>query len=428
MNIQELKKDFPILQQKIKGKTLVYLDNASTSQKPLVVIKALEEFYLTSNANIHRGIHTLSERATEAYEKTRTHVAKFINASESAEIIFTRNATESINLVAYTWCEQNIYSGDDIVVSALEHHSNLVPWQQVCLKKKANLKVIPINKDGTLDLSNLESLITEKTKLVAVTQMSNALGTVVPLEKIIARARMVGAKILVDGAQGIPHLGIDVRKLDIDFLAFSAHKMLGPTGVGILYGKRELLENMPPFLFGGEMILEVDQFESRWNQIPWKFEAGTPNIADVVAFDAALSYIEKIGYDFIKEQDQKLLAYARAKLSTLPGIEIYGPADQENEDEKSLSETSSTSDKNAHSARSSGILSFNIPGVHPHDVGSILSEEGVAIRAGHHCAQPLLASLGIFATARMSFYFYNTEEDIDAAFDALKKVYKLFKI
>lgn len=407
MNIQALKKDFPILQQKIKGKSLVYLDNASTSQKPLVVIKALEEFYLTSNANIHRGIHTLSERATEAYEKTRTHVAKFINAAESAEIIFTRNATEAINLVAYTWCEQNIYSGDEIVVSALEHHSNLVPWQQVCLKKKANLKVIPINKDGTLDLSKLESLITEKTKLVAVTQMSNALGTVVPLEKIIARARMVGAKILVDGAQGIPHLGIDVQKLDIDFLAFSAHKMLGPTGVGILYGKRELLENMPPFLFGGEMILEVDQFESRWNQIPWKFEAGTPNIADVVAFDSALSYIEKIGFDFIKEQDRKLLAYARAKLSILPGIEIYGPKD---------------------SAHSSGILSFNIPGVHPHDVGSILSEEGVAIRAGHHCAQPLLASLGIFATARMSFYFYNTEEDIDAAFDALKKVYQLFKI
>ncbi len=404
MIAKDLKKDFPILLQKFKGKNLVYLDNAATTQKPLCAIEALENFYKSSNANVHRGVYGLSQQASEAYEKTREHVKTFINANHSEEIIFTRNTTEAINLVAYTWGEQNIYSGDDVVVTALEHHSNLVPWQQLCQRKKANLKVIPVTPDGNLDLNDLEKIITEKTKLVAVTQMSNALGSTIPLTILTARAHMVGAKILVDGAQGLAHLGIDVQKPDIDFLAFSAHKMLGPTGVGILYGKRKILEAMPPFLFGGDMILDVDQFSARFNELPWKFEAGTPNIADVVAFDAALTYLENVGFDFIAKHDRELTAYARAKLAQFPGIILYGPED------------------------AAGILSFNIPGVHPHDVASILDEDGIAIRAGHHCAQPLMEKLGAHSTNRISFYLYNTEQDVDAAHEALKKVYSIFKI
>lgn len=406
LDAQNIKKDFPIFDRRINGRSLVYLDSASTSQKPYIVLEALEKYYKQNNANIHRGIHTLSEEATAAYELVREHVASFINAKESAEIIFTRNTTEAINLVAYSWGEQNVKPGDEIVVSSLEHHSNLVPWQELCRRKKAFLRVIPLEKDGILDLDALPSLITKKTKLVAITQMSNVLGTIVPLEKIVVAAHSVGAKILIDGAQGVAHIGIDIQKLDCDFLVFSAHKMLGPTGVGVLYGKRAILEAMPPFLFGGDMVKEVHQFEANWNDLPWKFEAGTPNIADVIAFGAALNYIEKIGFAQILKHDQELQAYARKKLALLPEIQVYG---------------------HANPADSGGILSFNIPGVHPHDVAAILNEEGIAIRAGHHCAQPLMKLLNVTAVARLSFYLYNDKVDIDRTYEGLQKVYKIFK-
>ncbi len=407
LNPKDFKKDFPIFDHQVDGKILTYLDSASTSQKPRRVIEAISKYYETLNSNIHRGVHTLSELATVAYEETREVVSKFINAKESAEIIFTRNATEGINLVAYTWGEQNIQQGDEITVTALEHHSNLVPWQELARRKQAVLRIIPITKEGQLDLQNLDQFITAKTKIVAVTQMSNVLGTITPLEKIIQRAHEVGAVVLVDAAQGIGHLGIDVQKLDADFVAFSAHKMLGPTGVGILYGKRKLLEEMPPFMFGGDMIREVRPFQASWNDLPWKFEAGTPNIADVIAFKEAIKYLEEVGFENILEHDKKLLQYALEKLSQLPGIEFFGPTDVN---------------------QASGILSFNIPTVHPHDVGSILNDSGIAIRAGHHCAQPLMQRLGVPATARMSFYFYNDESDIDKAFEGLKKVYEIFKV
>lgn len=404
---QKIKKDFPIFERRINGKPLVYLDNASTSQKPRVVIEALVKFYETMNANIHRGIHTLSEEATAAYEESREVVADFINAFDSSEIIFTRNTTESINLVAYSWGEHNIQKGDVITVSALEHHSNLVPWQELCKRKGAFLMVIPLNEDGTLKITGLDKFINDRTKLVAITQMSNVLGTITPLAKIIEAAKKVGAVTVVDAAQSVAHCPIDVQKMDCDFLAFSSHKMCGPTGVGVLYGKLNLLEKMEPFLFGGDMVKEVRPYEASFHDVPWKFEAGTPNIADVVAFKSAIHYLKNIGMQNILEHDQKLLKYAREKLAQLSGINLYGPADI---------------------LQSGGILSFNIPGVHAHDVGSILNEDGVAIRTGHHCCQPLMQRLKVPATARMSFYFYNSEEDIDVAFEALKKVYEIFKI
>lgn len=400
-------KDFPILGRKVNGKRLVYLDNASTTQKPLAVIKALVEFYSTVNANVHRGVHTLSEEATDAYEGARAKAAKFINAADPCEIIFTRNATESINLAALSYGEQNVKGGDNIVVSALEHHSNLLPWRQLAMRKKATVRTIPFNADGTLNLEGLEKLIDSRTIIVAVTQMSNVLGTIVPVEKIIRTAKKAGAVTLVDGAQSVPHMPVDVRKLGCDFLAFSSHKMMGPTGVGVLYGKKSLLEKMPPVLFGGDMVKIVGPSKVSWNDLPWKFEAGTPNIADVAAFGAAIDYLNKIGMDKILEHDRALANYAHKILEQLPGLVFYGPKDI---------------------SKKGGIISFNLPGVHPHDIGSILDQDGVAIRAGHHCCQPLMESLGIDATARMSFYIYNTTDDIDTAIAALKKVYKILKI
>jgi len=402
-----LKKDFPILSRSVNGKPLVYLDNASTSQKPCSVVKALSDFYFTMNANIHRGIHTLSEEATEAYETSRKKVAQFINAKEAEEIIFTKNATEAINLVARSYGDKYIKENDVVVVTALEHHSNLVPWQELCKRKGAYLRVIPIYDDGTLDLSKLDKIIDSKTKIVAVTQMSNVLGTITDLPKIIAAAHAVGAVALIDAAQGIAHMGIDVQKLQCDFAAFSGHKMLGPNGVGVLYGKRAILEQMPPFLFGGDMVREVSQTSATFNDLPYKFEAGTPPIAEVCALTAAIEYIEKVGLKNILEHDRELLAYARKKLEQMPGVILYGPKNIEN---------------------AGGILSFNVLGVHPHDVGSILNDQGVAIRSGHHCCQPLMQRLGVSATARMSFYLYNTKEDIDAAASALKKVFEIFKV
>lgn len=404
LNPHLLQKDFPILQRKVNGRKLVYLDNASTTQKPKVVLDAIINYYQHMNANIHRGVHTLSEEATEAYEATRKMVADFVGTKDEAEIIFTRNATEALNLVAYSYGEQHVSPGDAVVVSELEHHSNLVPWQQLCRRKGAELRVIPMTDEGILNLEDLEKIIDEKVKIVAVTQMSNVLGTIVPLKKIIDAAHKVGAVAVVDAAQGAGHLGVNVEKLNCDFLGFSSHKIFGPTGVGILYGKRNLLEKMSPVIFGGDMVKEVQQKDATWNDLPWKFEAGTPNIADVIAFKAALEYMQQFDFTDILEHERKLLRYARQKLSELSGIQLLGP-----------------SVENACS-----ILSFNIPGVHPHDVGSIVNEEGVAVRTGHHCAQPLMQRLGLIATVRMSFSLYNGEEDIDTAFEALQKVYKIF--
>jgi len=405
-NPKNLKKDFPIFSRKINGKTLVYLDNASTSQKPKSVIAALSNYYQTFNSNTHRGIHTMSEEATAAYEGTREHVMKFINANLPKEIIFTRNTTESINLVAYTWGEEHIKTNDEIIVSAIEHHSNLVPWQELCRRKNAKLKIIPIKEDLTLDLDAYEKMLSHKTKLVSITAMSNVLGYMPNLTRIINAAHKISAIVLIDGAQSVAHMPTDVKKLDCDFLAFSSHKMLGPTGVGVLYGKYELLSDMNPFMFGGDMVKSVEQHKAYWNDLPWKFEAGTPNIADVIAFDAALTYLEKVGLQNIQKHDEKLLKYAISKFSKYEkdGVRLILPK-----------------------THTSSILSFSIKGIHPHDIAQIFNDEGVAIRSGYHCSQPLIEHLNLSSTARMSFYFYNTEEDIDRAEKALQKTIKLFK-
>lgn len=400
-NPKQLKADFPILKRQINDKPLVYLDNASTSQKPNSVIQALTEVYSNHYANIHRGIHTLSEEATDLFEFSRVSVAQFIGAQPD-EIIFTRNTTEAINLVAYTWAAQQLKKGDKLVVSALEHHSNLVPWQQVCALTGATLDVIPYTEGYELDMEAAKRIIDSTTKLVAITQISNVLGTVVPVKEIAALAHSVGAKILVDGAQSVPHMPVAVRDLDCEWLAFSSHKMLGPGGVGVLFGKKELMEQMPPFLFGGGMIREVDQFHTGFAPSPYRFEAGTPSIADVIAFKPALDYLNNLGMQNVFAHGQELYAYAYNKLKTLDYVKIYGPQP---------------------GLTSGPVLSFNVGNIHPHDVASILDQHGVAIRAGHHCAQPLIDRLGVPATARMSFYVYSTKEDIDVAFEAIKDVY-----
>jgi len=420
MMFNDLKKDFPIFDRLVNGKKLVYLDSASTSQKPMVVIEAEKMFYEQMNANIHRGVHALSQEATAAYEGVREKVRAFIGAREASSVIFTRGTTESINLVASTWGEQNICSDDEIVVSALEHHSNLVPWQQLCKRKKALLKVIPLLENGILDIDALGELLGPRTKLLALTLMSNAIGTIVPIKKVVQIVRdaeagfknvggkgAVGIKILVDGAQGVPHMGFDLGEMPVDFLAFSSHKMMGPTGVGVLYAKREILETMPPYQFGGDMVKAVSQTDATWNDLPHRFEAGTPNIAGVASFGAALDYVQKLGFDEILKHDRELVKYARTKLAEFPGLVLYGPED---------------------SSLGGGIVSFNVPGVHPHDTGSILDNEGVAIRTGHHCAQPLMESLGCDSTARMSFYVYNDFLDVDATALAIQKVYDIFKV
>lgn len=397
---KSLKKDFPILNRKINGKSLVYLDNASTTQKPRQVIEALKNYYESTNANIHRGIHTLSQEATEAYEKTRLTTAKFINANSEKEIIFTRSTTESINLVAYSWGETNINPEDEIIVSALEHHSNLVPWQELCRRKNAHLKTISLTHDLALDLAAYNP--NKNTKLVAITGMSNVLGTIPPIKEMIESAHKFGAKVLIDGAQSVAHLPTDVQDLDCDFLAFSSHKMLGPTGVGILYGKKNLLEKMPPFNFGGDMVKVVTQEKAQWNDLPWKFEAGTPNIADVVAFEKALQFLNEVGMRNIANHDEKLLKYAIERFGKYEKVHLFTPEN------------------------TGSILSFTIEGVHPHDIAQIFDDEAVAIRSGHHCNMPLMEHLKVPATARMSFYLYNTEEDIDRAEKALQKVLETF--
>lgn len=403
---QAIKSHFPILSRKIKGKTLVYLDNASTTQKPKSVIKAITDYYENTNANIHRGIHTLSEEATEAYEKVRLQTAKFINARSDREIVFTRNATEAINLVAYTWGESNIKEGDAIIVSAAEHHSNLVPWQQLCKRKKAKLLIIPLKTDYTLDMEVYKQILSAKTKLVAISAMSNVLGLVPNIHEIITEAHKVNAKVLLDGAQFVAHRPTDVQNLDCDFLVFSSHKMLGPTGLGILYAKEEILAQMPPFLFGGDMVKVVDQQGATWNDLPWKYEAGTPNIADTIAFGKAMEFLEEIGMENIAKHDAELLKYAKEIFDKYPQVHLHSPQNSE---------------------IAGSVLSFSIKGIHPHDIASIFNEEAVAIRSGHHCAQPLMEHLGVPATARMSFYLYNSEEDIDKAEIALQNVLKIFR-
>lgn len=402
LDITAIRKEFPILSREIKGRPLIYLDNAATTQKPQQVIDAIVHYYSSYNANIHRGIHTLAEEATADFEKTRDMVKTFIGAGSREEIIFTKGTTESINLVAYTWGRKNIRAGDEILISNMEHHSNIVPWQILCEEKEAILKVIPINDAGELILDEYENMLGSKTKLVSIVHVSNALGTVNPVKQMIARAHEVGAVVMVDGAQSAVHLDIDVSDMDCDFFAFSAHKLYGPTGVGVLYGKKELLESMPPFQGGGEMIKEVTFNKTTFNDLPYKFEAGTPNIADVIAFKSAIQFIESIGKEKIREHEQELLEYAHQELEKIPGLHIIGKA----------------KDKIS-------VVSFIIEKAHPQDIGILLDNRGIAVRTGHHCAQPLMDRFSIPGTTRASFAVYNTKDEIDELVNGLKRAVKI---
>ena len=406
IDAQRIRADFPILSREVHGRPLIYFDNAATTQKPRAVIDALTYYYEHYNANIHRGIHTLAEEATARYEETRQKVADFIGAPGPECIVFTRNTTESINLVANAWGRKNLQPGDEIVLSVMEHHSNLVPWQILAQATGAQLRHIDIDDEGRLVWEDVERLIGEKTKLVAITQMSNVLGTINPVRKIADIAHRQGALLLVDAAQSVPHMPVDVQELDCDFLAFSAHKMLGPTGVGILYARHELLEAMDPFLGGGEMIKRVRLDESTWNDVPWKFEAGTPNIGDVCAFGAAIDYLQELGMEQVRAHEVALVREAMGRLSEVPGVTIYGPESAEER---------------------GGVVAFNVEEIHPHDLGTVLDQHGVAIRAGHHCAQPLMARLDCVATARASFYLYNTVDELDALVEGIQAAARLFR-
>ncbi len=403
-DVAKIRADFPILQRQINGKQLVYLDNAATSQKPVQVIRALTNYYENTNANIHRGIHTLSEEATIAYEGARETIARFIDAPETKSVIFTRNTTEAINLVMQTWGRQNIHEGDEIVLSAMEHHSNLVPWQMLAKDTGAKLVFMEVTATGELDMESAKNLIGPKTKLVSVTMMSNVLGTIVPVAELADLAHAHGALILVDGAQGVPHLPVSVQQLKCDFLVFSFHKMLGPTGVGVLWGRTELLQKMPPFMGGGDMIAAVWREKSRYNELPWKFEAGTPSIADVIASAAAIDYLQALGMSQVREHEIDLTSYALDRFAAFKHATIYGPLD---------------------SSKRGGVISFNLDGVHPHDLGHLLNDSGVAVRAGHHCCQPLMRDLDVSGTARVSFYIYNTKQEIDLFFQALEEAEKV---
>ncbi|EKZ1599315.1 cysteine desulfurase [Listeria monocytogenes] len=405
IDIQKIRADFPILAQEINEKPLAYLDNAATSQKPKQVIEALTHYYEFDNANVHRGVHTLAARATDAYESARGKVAKFIHAREVAEIIFTRGTTSAINLVVDSYAEANIEAGDEIVISYLEHHSNLIPWQQLAKRKGAVLKYIELEEDGTISVEQAKKTIGEKTKIVALAHVSNVLGTITPIKEIAAIAHQFGAVILVDGAQAVPHMEVDVVDLDADFYAFSGHKMMAPTGIGALYGKREMLDAMEPTEFGGEMIDFVELYDSTWKELPWKFEAGTPIIGGAIALGAAIDYLAEVGLANIHAHEQALASYAIEEMSKIEGITIYGPKD---------------------ASKRCGLVTFNLEGAHPHDIATILDEDGIAIRAGHHCAQPLMKWLDVSSTARASFYIYNTKEEIDALIDGLKLTKEYF--
>jgi cysteine desulfurase/selenocysteine lyase len=402
---RKVKQDFPILQQTIHGKPLTYLDSAASSQKPSVVIEALDAYYRASNANIHRGVYWLSERATALYDEAREKVARFINAPDARSCVFVRNATEALNLVAYSWGRANLGPGDTVVLTLLEHHSNIVPWQIITAERGATIRYVDIDDDGRLRLDQLDHYLrTERVKLVGVTHVANALGTINPVAEIAASAHAAGALVLVDGAQSVPHMPVDVQALDIDFLVFSGHKMLGPMGIGVLWGRREILEAMPPFLGGGDMIREVTTCGSTWADLPAKFEAGTPSVGDAVGLGAAIDYLTALGMDAVRAHEREIVAYALERLAQVPGITLYGPTGEDR----------------------AGVVSFTLDDIHPHDIASILDSEGVAIRAGHHCAQPLMDRLGVVATARASFYVYNSEEDVDRLADALQTVRRIF--
>ncbi len=406
-SIAEIRSDFPILSRMVHGKPLVYLDSGASSQKPRAVIEAMSVYYETYNANVHRGVYQISEEATAAMEKARVKVARFINARQSKQVIFTRNTSEGINLVAYSWGNANISAGDVIVLTEMEHHSNLVPWQLLAERTGARLEFIPITDDGLLNLDVYEQLLREGPKLVAFTHMSNVLGTINPVREMIAQAHAVGATTLVDAAQSVPHLPVDVQALDADFVCFSGHKMLGPTGIGVLYGKRELLEAMPPFMGGGDMIRTVGLRKSTWNDLPWKFEAGTPSIAEAIGLGAAVDYLNALGMEQVQQHEQEITHYAMEQLQGVPGLTIYGPTAE----------------------RRGGVISFTLGDIHPHDLASILDQEaGVAVRAGHHCAQPLMERLELAATARASFYIYTVKEEIDALVQGLHRAIEIFRL
>ena len=405
INVPRIREDFPILKRHVNGKPLIYFDNAATSQKPESVIETTDRYYREYNANIHRGIHKLAEEATLAHEEAREKIAKFINAKHTEEIIFTRNATEAINLVAYTWGRANIGKGDKIVLTIMEHHSNIVPWQLLAQEKGANVEYVKIDNGGLLRLDEVHELIDEKTKIVCVTQASNVLGTINPVKEIGKVAHRYGAMFLVDAAQSVPHMRVDVRDTDSDFFAFSGHKMLGPTGIGVLHGKSEHLRRMPPFLGGGEMIREVHTTGASWKDIPYKYEAGTPNIVGAIGLGAAVDYLSKIGMENVHEHEREIAKYAIGRMGEVKDLTLYGPKDI---------------------AQRVGVLSFNLGDIHAHDLASILDEEGIAIRSGHHCAQPLMEFLNVPAMSRASFYIYNTREEVDVFINALEKARKLF--
>ncbi len=400
-----IKRDFPIFARTVHGKPLIYLDNAATTQKPQAVIDAVANYYRNYNANVHRAVHTLSHEASVAYEEAHKKAAQFVNARSWREIVFTRNATEALNLVAYAWGLKNLQPGDEVLVTIMEHHSDIVPWFRLRELKQIAVKFLDVTESGRLKLNELTQLLTKRTKLVGMVHASNVLGTINPVAEIIHEAKKIGAVTLVDAAQSAPHIKIDVQKLACDFLAISGHKMLGPTGSGFLYGRKELLESIDPFLYGGDMISSVTTEGATFNELPWKFEAGTPNIAGGIGLGAAIDYLQHIGMGNIYAHEQRLLAYALEKLSALDAIEIYGPQDAQ--------------DRLA-------VISFNLRGVHPHDVAGLLDEAGIAVRSGHHCAQPLMKRLGMDNTARASFYIYNSEEDVDALVEALQTAQRLF--
>ena len=398
-DVEKIRQDFPVLHQKVHGKPLVYLDNAATTQKPLAVIEALESYYRCDNSNIHRGVHALSERATEAYEKVRVGAQKFINAADAKEIIFLRGTTEAINLVAQTYGRRNVNAGDEVLITAMEHHSNIVPWQMLCEEKHAKLRVAPINEHGELLLDEFEKLLNRKTKIVAVGHLSNALGTINPIKQIVKMAHALNVPVLVDGAQAAPRMQVDVQDLDCDFYAVSGHKMYAPTGIGFLYGKARLLEAMPPWQGGGDMIASVTFDKTIYNRLPYKFEAGTPNIADTIGLGAAIDYLGSLGLEQIEEHEADLLVYATREVQKIPGVSIVGAAREK-----------------------AGVLSLVMEDIHPHDIGTVLDSEGIAVRTGHHCAQPVMQRFNIPATVRASFGLYNTREEVDVLVRGIQKV------
>jgi len=408
IDIEKIREDFPILTRRVRdNKPLVYLDNAATTQKPRQVIEAIHDYYMRYNANVHRAVYQLAEEATNAYEGARERVAKFVNADRE-EIVFVRNATEAINLVAYAWGRENVSKDDRVVITEFEHHSNIVPWQLLTQEKSAKLEYIRINDDGLLILDDLYGALDKNdVKLVSVSHMSNVLGTIAPVNEIVKACHAKNVPVLIDGAQSVPHMPIDVKSLDCDFMAFSAHKMLGPTGVGVLYGKKEHLEKMRPFIAGSDMIREVHKYETRWNDLPWKYESGTPNIADVIGYGVAIDYLSNIGMDNVRAHEKELTRYALDRITGVKGMHVYGTRDVE---------------------KRGGVISFNLGDIHPHDLSTILDEDGIAIRSGHHCAQPLMELLGVAATSRASFYIYNTKEEVDALINSLDRARVIFRI